>query len=325
MTKILTFDVALSDTTLPVVSKYEDVQAAVSALSPRGWWDASLPANRTDIGGGTSASNSGAIITGSISGTTLTVSAVAAGTVAIGQAINEASAGTYIVSGSGATWTVNNSQTLASGTLNLLPTVSQITDQSGNGWNLTQGTQANRPRLVTNFWNALGGVNRDGIKFDGTTDLFMATSGNFFDATTIWSLAVICFPTAAGMPLSSTGNNFFNMNVQSVSAWNGGSGNVPSLSVANAFSKQVAIFTSNYPGSGSAAYTYDVNGYTASGTYTYTSGSPASTNLLVGSGNLAHANKFNGVISEIIAFKGDISLTAGAIGKIKTYFAQKYR
>lgn len=65
-----------------------------------------------------------AVVTGAISGTTLTVSAVAAGTVQLGQYVTGASAGTQIValgSGSGGTGTyvVNNSQTVGSGTLNL--------------------------------------------------------------------------------------------------------------------------------------------------------------------------------------------------------------
>jgi len=59
-----------------------------------------------------------ATFTGSIAGTTLTVSSVASGAVAVGAFIvDEAgsiAAGTKILSGSGTTWTVNNSQTVAS-------------------------------------------------------------------------------------------------------------------------------------------------------------------------------------------------------------------
>ncbi|MGH6879157.1 MAG: hypothetical protein ACREHV_17495 [Rhizomicrobium sp.] len=57
-----------------------------------------------------------ALFTGSISGTTLSVSAVASGTLAIGQQIfgPGIDAGTVIESGSGSSWTVNNSQTVAS-------------------------------------------------------------------------------------------------------------------------------------------------------------------------------------------------------------------
>jgi hypothetical protein len=54
--------------------------------------------------------------TGSISGTTLTISGSPTGTVQVGQVIagTGVTAGTYIVSGSGSTWTVSVSQTVSS-------------------------------------------------------------------------------------------------------------------------------------------------------------------------------------------------------------------
>lgn len=59
----------------------------------------------------------GAQFFGSISGTTLTVNTVTLGTIAIGQLIGDRmgniSAGTKITAGSGTSWTVNNSQTIA--------------------------------------------------------------------------------------------------------------------------------------------------------------------------------------------------------------------
>lgn len=59
--------------------------------------------------------SAGPTFTGSISGTTLTVSAVT-GTIAVGQTVYGAgvAAGTTITGGSGTSWTVNNSQTVAS-------------------------------------------------------------------------------------------------------------------------------------------------------------------------------------------------------------------
>src|ERR1019366_971847 len=58
----------------------------------------------------------GAWFTGAIAGTALTVSAVASGALQIGQTLAAAgvTAGTVIVSGSGTSWVVNNSQTVAS-------------------------------------------------------------------------------------------------------------------------------------------------------------------------------------------------------------------
>lgn len=59
-----------------------------------------------------------AVIVGSVSGTTLTVASVSSGTVAIGQGISGIGVlpGTYITAGSGGSWTVNQSQTVAVGT-----------------------------------------------------------------------------------------------------------------------------------------------------------------------------------------------------------------
>ena len=62
-------------------------------------------------------SGAAASITGSIAGTTLTVSSVIAGALAIGQLLQDVTGlltpGTTIVSGSGLTWTVSTSQTVA--------------------------------------------------------------------------------------------------------------------------------------------------------------------------------------------------------------------
>lgn len=68
-----------------------------------------------------SANTASAQFTGSISGNTLTVSAVASGTIAIGQTVTDSSGvvlpGTVITAGSGSSWTVNNSQTVGSETM----------------------------------------------------------------------------------------------------------------------------------------------------------------------------------------------------------------
>lgn len=60
-----------------------------------------------------------ATFTGSISGTTLTISSLTSGSVYAGQNLRGANIapGTVIVSGSGLTWTVNNSQTVSSTTI----------------------------------------------------------------------------------------------------------------------------------------------------------------------------------------------------------------
>lgn len=80
---------------------------------------AALTGSQTVVGGAVAAS-----VTGAISGTTLTVSAVSSGTLSIGQALSGSgmTAGTRIVAlgtgtGGTGTYTVNNSQTFASGAI----------------------------------------------------------------------------------------------------------------------------------------------------------------------------------------------------------------
>lgn len=67
-----------------------------------------------------------AVFTGSISGSTLTVSAIASGILASGQQItgNGVLPGTMILSGSGSTWTLSNVQTVGSGTMQGVASVS---------------------------------------------------------------------------------------------------------------------------------------------------------------------------------------------------------
>ena len=83
---------------------------------------------------------SGAYFTGSISGTTLTVSSVTNGTIAIGQQVNGVgvAANTYITAGSGTSWTVNNSQT-----------VSGTTMTGDNGGTIIVASDGGRWKLVT--------------------------------------------------------------------------------------------------------------------------------------------------------------------------------
>jgi hypothetical protein len=76
------------------------------------------------LGGAAGSTMSAASVTGAIAGTTLTVSSVGSGTLAVGQEITgtNVTAGTYITalgtgSGGDGTYTVNNSQTVASETL----------------------------------------------------------------------------------------------------------------------------------------------------------------------------------------------------------------
>lgn len=330
MTRILQGDGAISDTTKPTLVTLESLETPIMALTPRLWIDASNPVYRTDIGG------TGAVITGSITTTTLTVSAVAVGTVAIGQVINEASAGTYIVSGSGTTWTVNNSQTLASGTLNLLPTCGQINDRSGFGHNMIQATQANRPPVSINNWGALNSVRRDGLSFNRTTDYKMLSAGNVFDATTVWTMVFIgksIDPGTVAVPFSLPGTNRFELDLQT-----GGLGwraNAQSSTIVTAQTNNVmVIMTYNYPGSGNVTenlYVTDLGGVTASRTATYALGttSPVNSGLLIGTLGASAGFGYKGIGSEWFAFPSDFSLTPANLALFQTpktgYFQMKYR
>jgi hypothetical protein len=101
--------------------------------------------NFTDIGN-TIYAIPGSQFYGSISGTTLTVSNVISGTIAIGQVLtgypgSSPSAGTAITGGSGLSWTVNNSQTIG-------PVILW-----GAGASVTASAQNKLPGLV--IWSAL--------------------------------------------------------------------------------------------------------------------------------------------------------------------------
>lgn len=63
--------------------------------------------------------NPNAVITGSITGTTLTVGSTTSGTIRVGQTLSGTGVteGTTVVSGAGSTWTVSASQTVASTTI----------------------------------------------------------------------------------------------------------------------------------------------------------------------------------------------------------------
>lgn len=325
MTRILTLDSAVTDTTIPILYALEDYEAQIAALAPRAWWDASLAAYRTDIGGS-------AVITGSITTTTLTVTAVASGAVAIGQAVVGASAGTYITAGSGTTWTVNNSQSLGSGTLNLVPKCSQLTDRSGNGFHLVQATAASQPPVTTDYWGALNGVHRDAVIFDGATNFLMETAGNCFDGTTVWTEAKVLKGAASATAIAfssksaSTSYGFY-QNSGTVFVANG----LASVTTPALNTKAVMIGSFNYPGSGNAALYNEVNGVTNTASVAIGTNAPGGTvpgtsvPAQLGSYNTSHSFKYNGGVAEIILFKADLSSNSAALTMLRAYFAMKYR
>ena len=327
MSRLQLMDGAISDLTKPQLVTLESLEAQIGALTPRGWWDASNPAYRSDVGG------TGAVVTGSISGTAFSVSAVTAGAVAVGQTINEASAGTYIVSGSGTSWVVNSSQTLASGTLNLSPTTSQVNDRSGNGLHMQQTTQANRPPVTINKWGALNAVRRDALSFNRATDYKMLSAGNVFDATTVWTVVMVGSSVDPGgsvsVACSLPSTNRFEIDMQP-----GGLGwraNGQTSTIVTAKTQNVLVMmTYNYPGSGNVTenmYVTDLGGATGSRQATYALGttSPVNSGLLLGTLGATGGFGYKGTISELFVFKADLSSNAPAQALLQQYFQMKYR
>ena len=102
------------------------------------------------LANGSSNSSSTVFIGSSSSSTTLSVSSFVSGSLAIGMCITGTgvAAGTYIVSGSGSTWTMSVSQTIASGTY--ITGVSIITPVTSGAYSLASATLQN---VYTNLQN----------------------------------------------------------------------------------------------------------------------------------------------------------------------------
>ena len=92
-------------------------------------------------GTATTTSATAASITGYIAGVTLTVSSVVSGTVAVGMLLTGAgiATGTFIVSGSGSTWTVSQTQTVASSGTPIAIALTNYTVTTSSAHNLVAG------------------------------------------------------------------------------------------------------------------------------------------------------------------------------------------
>ena len=119
-----------------------------------------------------------ASITGYIAGATLTVSSVVSGTVAVGMLVTGSSiaSGTYIVSGSGSTWTISQTQTVGSSGSPIAISLSNSTVTTSSAHNFTVG---------------------DPIQFTGTT---------FGGITANVEYYVLTVPTATTFTLSTIQN-----------------------------------------------------------------------------------------------------------------------
>ena len=137
-----------------------------------------------------------ASFTGSITGTTLTVTATGSGAVAIGQQLTGVgiTQGTYIVSGSGSTWTVNVNQTVASTTIAgyALPVVLTGTPLTANAY---QGRYIFFPGQGGGATDKNGVVAR--VISHTTSTLYLADPITGLALTTTPSVATTQTPTAS--------------------------------------------------------------------------------------------------------------------------------
>ena len=143
-----------------------------------------------------------AVFTGSISGTTLTVSNIQSGTIAVGQVlfglgVNQE---TVITSGSGSSWTVNLSQTISSTLMNSLNTSSftgTITTGTTNATLTTTGT-AYLGQTIQGT-----GVPADTIVIailapSGGNNLYTLSSNTAVSSTTLYALDFSVIPSTDG-------------------------------------------------------------------------------------------------------------------------------
>lgn len=116
------------------------------------------------------------ITTSSISGVTLTVGAVATGTIVIGQAVTGTGVapGTVITAGAGLSWTVNNTQTVASTSMTLSGTTAYWTPSANLVWTTLTSNGAFDSVLVYN--NTAAGKNAVSVHTFGTQNV---TAGVF--------------------------------------------------------------------------------------------------------------------------------------------------
>jgi hypothetical protein len=150
-----------------------------------------LTGSQTVAGGAVSAS-----VTGAISGTTLTVSAVSSGTLSVGQAISGSgmTAGTRITAlgtgtGGTGTYTVNNSQTFASGAITGAAGSSYVEGEDfivnkQLGWVKalsTGGILDNEPLKVTSTYDEVSGIEIKGSTQTQLRAKFKLDGVNFVD------------------------------------------------------------------------------------------------------------------------------------------------
>lgn len=223
--------------------------------------------------------------------------------------------------------------------------VSSWTDNSGNGYNATQGTLANRPTFKTNILNG-----RPSLLFDGTDSLSIPSStSNFkFLHSTDSSLFIVLQPGVVSDPAvnyilistgASTANIGYSLRFADSPASNNGInsfiyfGSSGNTVVSNAVNNVLTANTFNYfrvmsqPTNGTAAnrseIQVDLSTVIKNNTQTNTaSTSNSSSNLFIGQSDTG-AFPFSGYISEIIIYNKILS--SSETTSVQNYIRSKYR
>ena len=149
-----------------------------------------------------------------ISGTTLTIGTLSTGTVAIGMLLTNAAANTFIVtnisgSGSGSTWTVNNSQTVGAAAINgatgIVGTTLTVGVQTSG--TVQEGMILSGSGVTANTWIV------ENLSGSGTGSTWRVSATQFATPTTInGNIDVVTVSDTTGfyrdMPITFTGTTF---------------------------------------------------------------------------------------------------------------------
>lgn len=162
-----------------------------------------LWANGAVGGGGPGVFVSPATPTGTISGTTMTVGSgtgISAGQLVEGTGVT---AGTYIVGGAGTSWTVNQSQTVASTTLTCTTILAMIVDVTNNrAWWTKNGTQFYGATAALTLAQVNAGTGGLAFKTYVTGSTFYPAVGSQTAASK--AAAIVAYPTAWTVPTGFT-------------------------------------------------------------------------------------------------------------------------